>query len=78
MIVEALNRLARKLSDVANLHDELQFHGMSLHAVNVGAVATMYGGMLGTMAQMCPAKHFSPSEPRGRLIAGRSKIGRRS
>ncbi|MGO4389499.1 recombinase family protein, partial [Microvirga sp. 2YAF29] len=37
VIVEALDRLARKLSDVASLHDELQFHGMSLHAVNVGA-----------------------------------------
>lgn len=31
---------------------KLQFHGMSLHAVNVGAVTTMHVGMLGTMAQM--------------------------
>lgn len=52
VIVEALDRLARKLSDVAGLHDELQFHGMGLHAVNVGAVSTMHVGMLGTMAQM--------------------------
>ena len=41
VIVEAVDRLARKLSDVANLHDELPFHGMSLYAVNVGAVTCM-------------------------------------
>ena len=29
VIVEALDRLARKLSDVASLHDELQFHGIA-------------------------------------------------
>ncbi|MXQ12842.1 recombinase family protein [Microvirga makkahensis] len=47
VIVEALDRLARKLSDVVSLCDELRFHGMSLHAVHVG--------MLGTMAQMFPS-----------------------
>jgi DNA invertase Pin-like site-specific DNA recombinase len=44
VIFEALDRLARKLSDVASLHDELKFHGMVLHAVNVGAVTTMHVG----------------------------------
>ena len=52
VIVEAVDRLARKLSDIASVHDELQFHRTTLHAVNVGAITTMHVGMLGTMAQI--------------------------
>lgn len=36
VIVEAIDRLARKLSDIAGVFDELQFHRIALHAVNVG------------------------------------------
>jgi hypothetical protein len=48
VIVEAVDRLARKLSDLAAAHDELQFNRMSLHAVNTGPITTMHIGMLGT------------------------------
>ena len=43
-IIEAVDRLARKLSDIASVHDELQFHRTALHAVNVGAITTMHVG----------------------------------
>jgi site-specific DNA recombinase len=78
VIVEALDRLARKLSDVASLHDELQFHGMSLHAVNVGAVTTMHVGMLGTMAQMFLAdlREKTKRGQLGRVLQGRAPAGK--
>jgi DNA invertase Pin-like site-specific DNA recombinase len=52
VIVEALDRLTRRLADVAAVFDELQFLKVGLHAVNVGAVTTMHVGLMGTMAQM--------------------------
>ncbi|WP_448208706.1 recombinase family protein [Azospirillum sp. sgz302134] len=52
VLVEALDRLGRKLADVADLHDRLQFAGVRLHAVNAGEITPMHVGLLGTMAQM--------------------------
>ena len=52
IVTEALDRLGRKLSDVAELHDRLQFLGIALHAVNLGEVTTLHVGLLGTMAQL--------------------------
>jgi site-specific DNA recombinase len=78
VIVEALDRPARKLSDVASLYDELQFHGMGLHAVNVGAVTTMHVGMLGTMAQMF-LSDLREKTKRGQLgcvLQGRAAAGK--
>jgi site-specific DNA recombinase len=76
--MEALDRLARKLSDVASLHDELQFHGMALHAVNVGAVTMMHVGMLGTMAQMflSDLREKTKRGQLGRVLQGRAAAGK--
>jgi site-specific DNA recombinase len=52
VVVEALDRLGRRLSDVAALHDRCSFAGIKLHAVNVGEIGAMHIGMLGTMAQL--------------------------
>ena len=52
VVVEALDRIGRRLADVAGLHDRLEFRRIALHAVNMGAVATMHVGLLGTMAQL--------------------------
>src|SRR5688500_4194697 len=52
IVCEALDRIGRKLSDVAELHDRLQFRGIPLHAVKLGEVTTMHVGLLGTMAQL--------------------------
>lgn len=52
IVSEALDRLGRRLSDVARLYDRLEFQGILLHAVNIGQVTTMHVGLLGTMAQL--------------------------
>ena len=49
---EAIDRLGRRLSEVARLHDHLEFRGIAFHAVNIGHVTTMHVGLLGTMAQL--------------------------
>jgi site-specific DNA recombinase len=52
VVVEALDRLGRKLADVADLHDRCTFAGIKLFTVNVGEITAMHVGMLGTMAQL--------------------------
>ena len=52
IVCEALDRIGRKLSDVAELHDRLQFLCIPLHAVNLGEVTTLHVGLMGTMAQL--------------------------
>jgi site-specific DNA recombinase len=52
VVVEALDRLGRKLADIADLHDRCTFAGITLVAVNVGEITAMHIGMLGTTAQL--------------------------
>jgi site-specific DNA recombinase len=52
IVVEALDRLGRKLADVADFHDRLVFAGIKLYAVSTGEITAMHIGMLGTMAQL--------------------------
>ena len=52
IVVEALDRLGRKLADIAELHDRLQFVNVKIHTVSTGEVTNMHIGMLGTMAQL--------------------------
>jgi site-specific DNA recombinase len=52
VVVEALDRLGRKLADVADLYDRCTFAGVKLFTVNVGEITAMHVGMLGTMAQL--------------------------
>ena len=52
IVVEALDRLSRKLADIAALHDRLQFADVAIHTVATGEVTAMHVGMLGTMAQL--------------------------
>jgi DNA invertase Pin-like site-specific DNA recombinase len=52
LVCEALDRLGRKLADIADLHDRLSFCGIKIHTVATGAVTQLHIGMLGTMAQL--------------------------
>lgn len=52
IVTEALDRLSRKLADVATMFDRITFLGLKIHTVATGEVSTMQIGMLGTMAQM--------------------------
>jgi site-specific DNA recombinase len=73
IVAEALDRLGRKLADVANLHDRLSFLRIALHTVTTGEVTAMHVGMLGTMAQMY-LKDLAEKTKRGQL--GRALKGR--
>ena len=52
VLCEALDRLGRKLADIAALHDQLSFLGITIHTVQQGPITQMHIGLLGTMAQM--------------------------
>ncbi len=52
LVCEALDRLGRKLADIADLYDRLSFSGVKIHTVTTGAVTQLHIGMLGTMAQL--------------------------
>ena len=73
ILVEALDRLSRKLADVSDLHDRLTFLGVGVHTVSTGEVTAMHVGMLGTMAQMY-LKDLAEKTKRGQL--GRALKGR--
>ncbi len=78
IVVEALDRLSRKLSEIARLHDELQFTRISLHAVSLGRIETMHVGMLGTMAQIYVAdlREKTRRGQLGRILQGRAAAGK--
>ena len=78
VVTEALDRLGRRLSDVAHLYDRLEFRGISLHAVNIGQVTTMHVGLLGTMAQLylSDLKEKTRRGQLGRALAGKIPGGK--
>src|SRR5262245_9969012 len=78
VVTEALDRLGRRLSDVARLYDDLEFRGIGLHAVNMGQVTTMHVGLLGTMAQLylSDLKEKTRRGQLGRALAGKIPGGR--
>ncbi len=51
VVCEALDRLGRKLADVAALYDRLAFRRVVLHTVSEGRISELHIGLLGTMAQ---------------------------
>jgi site-specific DNA recombinase len=52
VVCEALDRLGRKLADIADLYDRLAFRGIKLFAVNTGEITQLHVGLLGTMSQL--------------------------
>jgi DNA invertase Pin-like site-specific DNA recombinase len=73
ILCEALDRLGRKLADVADLRDRLSFLRIGLHTVATGEVTAMHVGMLGTMEQMY-LKDLAEKTRRGQL--GRALQGK--
>ena len=74
VVCEAVDRLGRKLSDVADLFDRLSFRGIQIHATGLGGQVTqMHIGIMGTMAQMT-LTDLREKTRRGRL--GRARAGR--
>jgi DNA invertase Pin-like site-specific DNA recombinase len=73
LVCESIDRLGRKLADVADLFDRLSFHGVRVHATSIGLVTQMHIGIMGTMAQMMLAD-LREKTRRGQL--GRARTGR--
>ncbi len=73
LICEAIDRLGRKLADVATMYDRLTFLGIKVHATGVGPVTQMHIGIMGTMAQMM-LTDMRDKVKRGQL--GRARAGR--
>ena len=73
VVCEAIDRLGRKLADVADLYDRLSFAGVQIHTVSIGAVTQMHIGIMGTMAQMT-LSDMRDKVRRGQL--GRARAGR--
>lgn len=73
VVCEALDRLGRKLADVADLFDRLSFLGIRLHTAVTGEVTTLHIGLLGTMAQLY-LSDLREKTKRGQL--GRARAGR--
>ena len=73
VVCEAVDRLSRRLSDVAALHDRLAFRGVAIHAPSIGILTAMHVGIMGVMAQMQLAD-LGLKTKRGQ--AGRVRAGR--
>ena len=52
VVCEAIDRLGRKLADIASLYDQLSYLGIRIHTISTGEVTALHIGMLGTMAQL--------------------------
>ena len=73
LVCEAIDRLGRKLSDVAALYDQLTFHRVQVHTTSMGLLTQMHVGIMGTMAQMT-LSDLREKTRRGQL--GRARAGR--
>ena len=78
VVCEALDRLGRKLADVAELFDQLSFLGIGIHTLQQGPVTQLHIGMLGTMSQLFLADLKAKTRRGLRAVAedGRSAGGR--
>jgi DNA invertase Pin-like site-specific DNA recombinase len=78
VLCEALDRLGRKLADIAEFHDQVTFLGITIHSVQQGPITPMHIGLLGTMSQMFLADLRSKTTRGLRSVAedGRSAGGR--
>ena len=77
VLCEALDRMGRKLADIAGMHDELSFQGIALHTIQQGVITAMHIGLLGTMSQLALADIRAKTQRGLRAVAedGRSAGG---
>ena len=77
VVAESLDRLSRRVADVANLHDELAFQRIQFHTVATGEVTALLAGILGTIGQqyLVDLKDKTWRGLLGRVLAGRSAGG---
>ncbi len=77
VLCEALDRMGRKLADIADMFDQLSFQGIALHTMQQGLITAMHIGLLGTMSQLALADIKAKTQRGLRAVAedGRSAGG---
>lgn len=77
VVAEALDRLSRNQADVASLHQQLAFHGVTIETLSEGPINELHIGLTGTMNALF-LKELGKKTHRGlkgRALAGRSAGG---
>ena len=77
VVAEALDRLSRRVADVAGLHDRLSFLNIRLHTADRGEITPLLAGVLGAVAQsyLEDLRHKTRRGLRGRVLAGAVPAG---
>ncbi len=77
VVAESLDRLSRRLADIAALHDQLTYLGIRLFTPPTGEITPMHIGLIGTMSQMFVADLVQKIRrgQLGRIRAGKSPGG---
>ena len=77
VLAESLDRLSRRVADVASLHDDLSFRGIALHTVATGKVTALLAGILGSVSQqyLVDLKEKTKRGLLGRVLDGKSGGG---
>ena len=78
VVVEAIDRLGRKLADIADLYDQLSYLNIRIHAAATGEVTALHIGMLGTMAQLTlnDLREKTKRGQLGRVLSGKIPGGK--
>lgn len=77
VLAEAMDRLSRKLADIAKFHERMEHQGIEIHTLTEGKVDAMLIGMKGTMSALY-LKDLAQKTHRGlecRVEAGKSAGG---
>ena len=77
VLAEALDRLSRNQADIASLHQQLAFHGVTIETRSEGPINELHIGLTGTMNALFLKELGKKTHRRlkGRALAGRSAGG---
>lgn len=73
IVCEAIDRLGRKLADVADFHDRVVFHQVHLHTPSIGQITPLHIAVMGMIAQsfLSDLRDKTKRGQLGRALAGR-------
>jgi site-specific DNA recombinase len=73
IVCEAIDRLGRKLADVADFHDRVVFHQVQLYTPSIGQITPLHIAVMGMMAQsfLSDLRDKTKRGQLGRALAGR-------
>ena len=77
VLAESLDRIGRRVADVAGIHDDLSFNKIALHTVSTGEVTALLAGILGSVGQqyLLDLREKTRRGLLGRILDGKSGGG---